>query len=86
MGLDVVNFVELSTGRIQVDWGGGYLAGELLLHGLDEVDVGEDLLLLLDVLRPRTLDGLGGGRAVEVFLLVLLFLGAAMREREQMRE
>ena len=56
-----------------------YLAGELLLHGLDEVDVGEDLLLLLDVLRPRTLDGLGGGRVVEVFLLVLVFLGAAMR-------
>ena len=59
--------------------GGGYLACELLLHGLDEVDVGEDLLLLLDVLRPRALDGLGGGRVVEVFLLVLVFLGAAMR-------
>ena len=62
-----------------------YLSGELLLHGLDEVDVGEDLLLLLDVLRPRALDGLGVD-VVEVFLLVLLLLGAATREREQMRK
>ena len=67
--------------------GGGYLACELLLHGLDEVDVGEDLLLLLDVLRPRALDGLGGGRVVEVFLLVLVFLGAAVNVRaNEMRE
>ena len=78
MGLDEVYVVELFGERV------GYLAGELLLHGLDEVDVGEDLLLLLDVLRPRALDGLGG--VVEVFLLVLLLLGAAVNEREQMRE
>ena len=75
----------------------GRLASELLLHGLDEVDVGEDVLLVLDVLRPGTLDGFGfggggsGGRGggvvvVSLLVLVLLFLRAAlMKMRERMR-
>ena len=67
-------------------WGECHLAGELLLHGLDEVDVGEDLLLLLDVLGPGTLDGFGGGgsggsSAVVILVLVfLLFFRAAKRK------
>ena len=49
-----------------------------MLHGLDEVDVGEDVLLLLDVLGTRTLDGFGGGGSVLVIVfLLILFLRAA---------
>ena len=56
-----------------------------MLHGFDQVDVGEDLLLLLDVLGPGTLDGFGGGGggsgAVVILVLVfLLFFRAAKRK------
>ena len=63
----------------------GRLASELLLHGLDEVDVGEDVLLLLDVLGTRTLDGFGGGSGcifVIVFLLILFLRAAFVKKGE----
>ena len=89
-----IPFVELAEPEQE----GRRLTSELLLHGLDEVDVGEDVLLILDVLRPGTLDGVGGGGGgggsgggggvvvVSLLVLVLLFLRAAlMKMRERMR-